>query len=316
MQCQPSTCCRANAASSPANGQHKIVGEGDWTSQALTVPGGKYTEVRCNAGYTLSGRNLGFQLLGTWPNCAGSCVTSGTSRCCYSLATNYNLRPWNWPTDSAFTACTNSGTAGSLNLCSIRRSIPGGGSWNLEERSCNPVSCGAYPAPAYGTVSPTSVITYGRTVTITCNTGYELTGDARASATPSCQANGIFTSSKQCARKACGPFSAIPNGAAFPGTGVLSGQRAVVSCYDGYELAGDVSILCDRGVYQITTFPSCSQISCGLLSVQNGQSTLQTPILFGDKAQIHCNAGFTFSSQTMTAECRASGASVCAFCNL
>jgi hypothetical protein len=311
QQCQPSTCCRANAASPPANGEHKIVGEGSWTNQALTVPGGKYTEVRCNAGYTLSGRNLGFQLLGTWPNCAGSC----TSSCCYSLATNYNQRPWDWPKDSSYTACTNSGQAGSLNLCSIRRSIPADGSWKLEERSCNPISCGVYPAPAYGTVSLTTARAYGQTVTITCNTGYELTGDARASATPLCQANGQFTTGKQCARKVCAPFSAIPNGAAFPDTSVLSGQRAVVSCYKGYELTGDVSLLCDRGAYQITTFPLCSQISCGLLSVHNGLAALKTPILFGNKTEIHCNAGFTFSSQTMTAECTDSGASVWAVCN-
>jgi hypothetical protein len=604
QQCQPSTCCRANAASPPANGEHKIVGEGSWTNQALTVPGGKYTEVRCNAGYTLSGRNLGFQLLGTWPNCAGSC----TSSCCYSLATNHNQRPWDWPDDSSYTACvtestssggrrsyevrsrvsghqqglnkssdvmhartagrrqqwggssmstcryendgncdepdgvtakrdpfsgeyckygtdqadcgscrlrascknscryatdgycdepntcltgtdtsdcvsssppapppppppppptgstggtdstttvtcahtqssscscspssgqssgtitdgsgdyspaqdcrwlisstttirlsfnsfgteanydfvtinsctssscgtktqlaylsgsvvpsaeytsstgylqvlftsdssdngagfeatwqvgTSSGsttggtttggsppppppppTTAAMQECKFRQSIPADGSWKLEERSCNPISCGVYPAPAYGTVSPLSVRTYGQTVTITCNTGYELTGDARASATPSCQANGQFTTGKQCARKACAPFSAIPNGAAFPDTGVLSGQRAVVSCYDGYELAGDVSLLCDRGAYQITTYPSCRQISCGLLSVQNGLSTLQTPILFGNTTEIRCNPGYTFSSQTMTAECRADGAFVCALCNL
>jgi hypothetical protein len=200
--------------------------------------------------------------------------------------------------------------------CKFRQSIPADGSWKLEERSCNPISCGVYPAPAYGTVSPLSARTYGQTVTITCNTGYELTGDARASATPSCQANGQFTTGKQCARKACAPFSSIPNGAAFPDTGVLSGQRAVVSCYKGYELTGDVSLLCDRGAYQITTSPSCRQISCGLLSVQNGLSTLQTPILFGNKTEIRCNAGFTFSSQTMTAECRADGAFVYALCNL
>ena len=48
-------------------------------------------------------------------------------------------------------------------------------------------------------------------------------------------------------------FSAIPNGAAFPASGVLSGQRAVVSCDDGYEVLGDASLLCDRGEYQFMT---------------------------------------------------------------
>jgi hypothetical protein len=144
------------------------------------------------------------------------------------------------------------------------------------------------------------------------------------------------------AELACGPFSAIPNGAAFPDTGALSGHWAVVSCDYGYELTGEASFLCDRGTYQITTAPSCMRISCGLLSVENGQTNPQTEILFGDETEIQCNAGFAFYShsqfgslletignpfgfglvetisdffwkQEMKARCRASGSSVYAF---
>ena len=363
--CKQETCCEARFKSPPSNGQHKLVGSGDWTSSSLTVPGGMFTEVRCNVGYTLSGRNLGFQGLGSNANEYGFLLSENS---------NSAYREWNWPQASDYTPCTNSGgnrrkmkvasqisgganegvslrdnscryaydgecdeptycawgtdssdcggsspppppTASSpsntVTDCRFARAIPGDGSWHLEERTCTPISCGSYsPMPTNGAVTPTGARTYGQTVTITCNTGFELTGDARFSATPSCQANGEFTAGKMCARKACGPFSAIPNGAAFPASGVLSGQRAVVSCDDGYEVLGDASLLCDRGEYQFTTSPSCVRISCGLLSVENGMSQRQTPLLFGDTEEIQCNAGFDFSASEMHATCTAFGSSV------
>jgi hypothetical protein len=64
LTCRQETCCQARYQAPPANGQHKLVGSGDWTSSSLTVFGGMYTEVRCNIGYTLSGRNIGFS--GNW----------------------------------------------------------------------------------------------------------------------------------------------------------------------------------------------------------------------------------------------------------
>ena len=287
QQCQPSTCCQARSQYPPSNGEHSEVGSGEWTSSALTVPGGEFTEVRCNAGYELTGRNLGFQLLGTWPNCGASGCTSS---CCYNLGTNHNQRPWDWPSDADYSACTNA-------ECRFRQSIPADGSWRLEERTCTPISCGVYPAPSHATVSPTGARTFGQTVTISCNAGYELSGDARFSASPSCQSNGEFTSGKLCARRACGPFSDVPNGGVFPSSGALSGQRVVISCDAGYEVHGDDSILCDRGQYQITTAPSCERISCGTLQVNNGIliSLTAANMLFGDTAEISCNAGYYLS---------------------
>jgi hypothetical protein len=81
-QCQPSTCCQAANQYPPSNGEHSELGSGVWTSNPLSVPGGKYTEVRCNAGYELTGRNLGFQLLGDRPNCG---TVGFTSSCGFTL---------------------------------------------------------------------------------------------------------------------------------------------------------------------------------------------------------------------------------------
>jgi hypothetical protein len=294
VTCQPSTCCEANAAYPPANGEHRLaVAGGSWTTQGLNVPGGMFTEVRCNVGYVLSGKNLGFQKLGTQAN--GYSYTFGAS------GTNRvpTYAAWNWPDDSAsnFQGCTSSTSTNRNTQCRFRQAIPGDGGWKLEDRTCSPVSCGSYVPPLYGTVSPSGPLTYGQTVTITCNTGFELMGDDRASATPTCQAVGNFTSGKVCVQKSCGAFSTISRGTAFPALGVLSGQEVMVVCDDGYEVSGDSSILCNRGAYQIKTSPTCQRISCGVLEVVNGISLPSTNISFGDISQILCNAGYGLSTQ-------------------
>ena len=92
----------------------------------------------------------------------------------------------------------------SVTDCKFARAVPGASSWQVEERTCTPISCGSYVPPANGAVSPTGERTYGQTVTITCNAGYEPTTDERYSSTPSCQANGVFTTGKQCHQTPCG----------------------------------------------------------------------------------------------------------------
>jgi hypothetical protein len=158
---------------------------------------------------------------------------------------------------------------------------------------CVPISCGVYAAPAHGTVSPTGARTVGQTVTISCNAGYELTGDERFSAQPTCQANGNFTSGKQCTRQSCGPFPNIAHGAAVPASGALSGQRVVVSCNAGYKVRGDSFVVCDTGLYRIySAVPSCERISCGTLKIANGVALTAADMLFEDTTEVSCNAGF------------------------
>jgi hypothetical protein len=200
-----------------------------------------------------------------------------------------------WSTTATRTTATS--TSNTNTQCRFRQAIPGDGSWKLEQRTCSTISCGSYVPPLFGTVSPSGPLTYGQAVTITCNTGFELMGDDRASATPTCQAVGNFTSGKVCVEKSCGPFPAISRGTVFPASGVLSGQEVLVVCDDGYAVNGDSSIRCNRGAYQIATSPTCQRISCGVLQVVNGRSLPSTNILFGDSAQILCNTGYGLSRQ-------------------
>ena len=348
LVCKAPTCCQARNQYAPSNSMQKPAGEWvEWTSNAITVPGGMYAEIVCNAGYTLSGRNLGFQGLGMARN-----------EYQFTMAENsgsFSRYRRDFPLDSDYTPCTN-GASVRENDCKFRQAVPGDGGWKLEERTCTPISCGSYPAPAHGTVSPTASLSYGQTVTIACNAGYELSGDDRFSATPSCQANGEFTSGKICARKSCGAFPSIAKGIAFPASGAVSGQRVVISCDEGYEITqGDTSVVCDKGVYQLALSPTCTRISCPAITlrascracvcacvractrgarrspeprfirasfchpslpsltvlldqVDNGMLEPTSDIFVGDAVDIICNAGyFLRSSDVNKAECTSYG---------
>jgi len=333
----------------------------------LNIAGGTYVEVRCNAGYELSGRNLGFQFLGTGH--IGYRFTPGASG---NNPSDY--RDYNWPSNSDYTPCIQENRRRHLNpfshkvaisrrayqdkddrnmsrglsvrdnscrlanngecdlppncpvgtdsldcdppdsSCQFSQSVPASGSWNLEPRTCTKVSCGSFPSVVGGTVTPSGERKFGETVAITCDTGFTLTGDNRFSATPVCQANGIFTSGKLCAKSACGSFSPVfSHGSAFPSSGVVSGQYLLITCDEGYEVRGDPSILCESGVYQTTNQLSCHRNSCGNFQVANGRAVPSTNILFGDKADIKCNAGYFLSQQSAgsqnQAECTTYGLS-------
>ena len=91
-------------------------------AQSVSIKGTEYVEVRCNAGYVLSGRNLGIQELGTlaigatfsqldcqhrWGECGG------------------------WPEDSDYTACSTTSTGN--DRCTVAQCIPGDGQYRKAE---------------------------------------------------------------------------------------------------------------------------------------------------------------------------------------
>ena len=61
------------------------------------------------------------------------------------------------------------------------------------------VDCGALSDPANGRVNNTAGTTYGQTATYSCNTGYDLVGDA----THTCQSTGLWTGSAPTCQGIC-----------------------------------------------------------------------------------------------------------------
>jgi hypothetical protein len=320
--CVQRSCCKA-VVNAPNNAVQKIAGSGtSFVSQGLLLTGGNYIQVQCNAGYVLSGKNLGIQQLGSlavgatfsivpcfhrWGECGGYPIDSDYTPC---VAGRLSLGPL--PTMN---------TPGVIadNRCEFVQLVPGYGSWMLDGvRTCTPVSCGIYLPPANGAVTPATERKFGESVTITCNAGYELSGDQYTS-TPTCQANGNFTSGKFCSPKTCAALSAPSNGMIFPPQAIASQQSVFVQCERGYETTTPANLICVNGQYT-GQMPNCSTITCGSLSVQNGIVSPAGPVRFNSSISVRCNVGYFLQDGiSSTAVCTAdrifSREFICAQCS-
>jgi hypothetical protein len=308
--CVQTSCC-SKIVNAPDNALYRFAGSNDgFGSQSQRLTGGNYIEIKCNAGYILSGRNLGFQQLGT--------LTVGAT---YRLDQCFHR--WGAcggsPKDSHYTPCIpgrvsagpipTSNTPGKIadNRCEFVQLIPGDGGWTLDgERFCTPANCGAYRAPANGIATPSTARVYGESVTITCNAGFELSGDLYTS-TPTCQANGNFTSGKFCAPKTCEVLSAPKNGEIFPQNRIASRQSVFVRCEQGYETTTAASIACVNGQYS-APLPNCSKRSCGSVNVSNGIVSPKGQVTFNSSVSVTCNTGYFLEGEmNSSAVCTADG---------
>jgi hypothetical protein len=305
--CVQRSCCKA-VVNPPSNAVHKIAGsESSFVSQGLQLTGGNFIQIQCNTGYILSGRNLGIQQLGTlavgatfsilncfyrWGACGGSPKDSDYTPCIAGRLSSGPLPTSNTPGVIAD------------NRCEFVQLVPGDGGWQLDgQRMCTLANCGKYIQPANGIVTPTTERKYGESVTITCNAGYELSGDQYTS-TPICQANGNFTSGKFCAPRTCAALSAPQHGLIFPPSGIASQQSVFLQCERGYETTTTANLICVNGQY-IGELSTCSRVSCGSLIVPNGIVSRTGPVSFNSSISVACNTGYFLQDGIRSAVCTA-----------
>ena len=75
--------------------------------------------------------------------------------------------------------------------------------------TCQPRTCGRFPAPAYGRVVPDGLIVYGQHATIVCDPGFRAVGLPGSKERPACQADGSFEMGKMCQRIQLDCLSAV-----------------------------------------------------------------------------------------------------------
>ena len=139
------------------------------------------------------------------------------------------------------------------------------------------VDCGALPNPANGNVSHTAGATYYLTVTYTCNTGYNLTGNGIRT----CQATRTWSASAPtCPRMlwSCTYYQVTlhdevflstavgcgsqpnPNRQVRQAAGTTYGQTATYSCNTGYNLTGNSTRTCQANRRWSGSAPTCSRM--------------------------------------------------------
>lgn len=166
----PGTCYR-NCTSPTA-----ITG-GSWSSNAANH--GNSVTASCNDGYTKSGSRTATCSNGGW-------IYSGTITCYKNCTMPANPTGGSW-SGSLTHNSTITLTCGSGYISSGNTSLKcNNGSWNVTPGTCNPANCTMPTNPTGGSWSGNT--TNGSTITMTCNSGYTLSGTRTATCT-----NGSWT---------------------------------------------------------------------------------------------------------------------------
>eukprot|EP00960_Hanusia_phi_P061513 764864-Hanusia_phi.AAC.4 len=129
-----------------------------------------------------------------------------------------------------------------------------------EQGVCVPVSCGMYPAPQHGSVSPTTPIQYPDVVQISCDDGYYLEGDEAIR----CSQDGKFDGSARCSPVVCPPFAPVEHGKVIPSGETEAGDKVSIVCDEGYEVQDVKSkdVVCGKDGKYVSSGTTCVPIVC------------------------------------------------------
>uniref|UniRef100_A0A8P4FWJ7 Sushi domain-containing protein n=1 Tax=Dicentrarchus labrax TaxID=13489 RepID=A0A8P4FWJ7_DICLA len=144
----------------------------------------------------------------------------------------------------------------------------------------------------------------GTQVTFACEVGYISAG---GSAISICQGGSWTPVRLKCERKNCGPIGEVENGNVDYPEGTEFGDRAVITCHDGFILVGKDKIYCqDKG--WANRLPVCEVVSCDPPpAVADGTfKPVSESYSYRDVVQYSCQKGYTLNG-SISASCSDDG---------
>ncbi|XP_035671124.1 P-selectin-like [Branchiostoma floridae] len=169
------------------------------------------------------------------------------------------------------------------------------GAWSASPPTCNPRTCPTLTAPTNGALNPPGpTYSYPNQVTVTCNPGYQLTGDSPLT----CQADGTWDRSVgTCAGRTCPTLNAPSNGALNPaGPTYVYPSTVQVTCNPGYTLTGDSPLTCRTDGTWDRSVGTCAARSCPTLTAPaNGALNPPGPYSYPSTVNVNCNPGYTLN---------------------
>ncbi len=173
------------------------------------------------------------------------------------------------------------------------------GTWSNQDASCQPDLCDALDTVANGGAwSCSDDNRFDSTCSVTCNTGYDLSGEGSLT----CGVDGWSGSPPTCAPKDCGVLESPANGNKVCSNSTTYGSECSFSCDNGYALSNSSTVTCrDDGTWSDDP-PTCIPASCPTLSaVTNGDVTLTGASgTFGVEADYTCDTGYHLEITTCT----------------
>ena len=139
-------------------------------------------------------------------------------------------------------------------------------------------------------ITPSQPVNYGVKITVTCNTGYTLSGNSELT----CDGTS-FGTLPTCQIKQCAAVT-VENAQIIPSQPVNYGVKITVTCNNGYTLSGNSELTCDGTSFG--TLPTCQIKQCATVTVENAQITPSQPVNYGVKITVTCNTGYTLSGNS------------------
>jgi len=175
--------------------------------------------------------------------------------------------------------------------------------WAGSAPSCRGKTCAAASGPNNGGVSVSNGGRYPSTATYTCNTGYELNGDASSA----CIAATLRWdgATPTCLGRSCEVLSSPSNGAVTRSNSGLFPSTATYTCDIGYErLAGDVSRSCvgASGNYGGAAMTCQGKVCQPLTAPSNGAMSVAASVRYPATVEYTCEPGYELTG-TASASC-------------
>ncbi|XP_065899772.1 uncharacterized protein [Dysidea avara] len=199
------------------------------------------------------------------------------------------------------------------------RTCQSNGSWSGSDDVCRKVTCSVLNKPNNGamdcSLGDDGVASYEDTCNVTCNTGYELTGNPQRT----CQSDGSWSGSPvSCTIMEC-PSSSLPMNSMLTESCSSTYQSMCdLQCEEGFNGSGDPSYVCDvlsdgSSVTWVTSGEgwSCERVQCStLFNTDNGTINCllgddEVPS-YEDSCNLTCNTGYELTGSD-TRTCQSNG---------
>ena len=175
----------------------------------------------------------------------------------------------------------------------VSRRCGAAGAWESPSGACQPVRCGANPAPVpNASLQSVDRTTYGGQAIYSCESGYVVTGTGAPGYTLTCNATGSWGSEPTCELVDCGALTSPANGSVSTPGGTTFGATASYSCEAGYLLNGGSDTLTCSATGSWGTTPTCNEIDeCASGRVCSAPNNVCTNL--PGSWQCSCAVGFT-----------------------
>ncbi|XP_077996757.1 P-selectin-like [Glandiceps talaboti] len=149
--------------------------------------------------------------------------------------------------------------------------------------------CPVLVPPGNGALSTTDIAD-STIVTVTCDSGYTLNGEA----TLGCNSNTWSDDVGTCEADDCEALAGLNNGA-LSSTDVTSGTIVTVSCDTGYKRTGDATLTCTAGSWSSTAVTCDAAVDCPALTAPANGALSSTDMTHDTVVKVTCDTDYTLT---------------------